>query len=42
MLGLGYYDINVLEKALDIKGYDLKWFNKKNPINENAIKFSDP
>lgn len=26
-LGMGDYDVNVITKALDIKGFDMQWFN---------------
>jgi josephin len=33
MLGLGNYDVNVLMTALQSKGYEAKWFDKRKPLD---------
>ena len=37
MLGLGNYDVNCLMQALEVKNYDLIWFDKRKEINEENI-----
>ena len=33
LLGLGNYDVNVLMSALQSRGYEAKWFDKRKPLS---------
>ncbi len=33
MLGLGNYNINVIMKALQYKGFEAKWYDKRRPVS---------
>ena len=43
LLGLGNYDVNVLMSALQSRGYEAKWFDKRKPLSilvvENIFGF---
>ena len=42
MLGLGNYDVNVLMKALQSKGYEAEWFDKrKDPRSIDLVNDSE-
>ncbi len=39
MLGLGNYDVNVLMAALQLKGYEAMWFDKRKYVNFYNVIF---
>ncbi|CAH0485713.1 unnamed protein product [Peronospora farinosa] len=40
-MGLGNYDINLLTLALQQKGYEMQWIDKRLPVDEKLIPFDE-
>ncbi|CAI5746782.1 unnamed protein product [Peronospora destructor] len=40
-MDLGNYDINVLTLALQQKGYEMQWIDKRMAVDENLVKFDE-